>query len=223
LEYISAICCRESLREVEGMDQVIQIYPKLKSLSCQVGNLSYKDVFYNPRVGINIILRSLVLEDFPDEHLSFSQERLQWMSCQTIETEGILRFVRTKIGQYWIFLDYNIFDIPKGDPPFILVGRHIEGVLSSVLDLEKQPYHLEVRDTHLQCHTPEVKKKHVWSMDILESSTLDSQNRLEHEGFTIEGSQIPCSHHKFQDLSNPNTNDLYKIYILFIFHVHANF
>jgi hypothetical protein len=41
-----------------------------------------------------------------------------------------------------------------------------------------QPYHLDVRDTHLQCHRPEVKKEHVWSMDILEAATLDSQNRL---------------------------------------------
>jgi hypothetical protein len=71
-----------------------------------------------------------------------------------------------------------MFDIPKGDPPFILIGRPIEGALRSVLDHEMQPYHLDVRDTHLQCHRPEVKKEHVWSMDILEAATLDSQNRL---------------------------------------------
>ena len=140
-----------------------------------------------------------------------------------METEGILRVIRTKIGEYEIFLDYHIFDIPKGDPPFILIGRPIEGVLSSVLDHEKQPYHLEVRDTHLQCHRPEVKKEHVWSMDILEVSTLDSQNRLEHEGFTLEGSQIPCSHQKFPELSSPITNDLCETYNLLIFLVHANF
>jgi hypothetical protein len=53
------------------MDQVIQLYPELKLLSCQVGNLSYQDVFYNTRVGINIIPKSLVLEAFPDKPLSF--------------------------------------------------------------------------------------------------------------------------------------------------------
>jgi hypothetical protein len=223
LEYISAICRREWLREAEGMDQVIQLYSELKSLSCQVGNLSYQEVFYDPRVDINIIPESLVLEAFLDEPLSFYQKRLQWISGQTIETEGILRVVQTKIGEYRIFLDYHIFDIPKGDPPFILIGRPIEGVLSSVLDHEKQPYHLEVRDTHLQCHRPEVKKEHVWSMDILEALTLDSQNRLEHEGFTLEGSQIPCSHQKFPELSSPITNDLYETYKLLIFLVHDNF
>jgi hypothetical protein len=57
---------------------------------------------------------------------------------------GNLRVAQTKIGEYGIFLDYHIFDIPKGDLPFILIARHIEGVLSSVLDHEKQPYHLEV-------------------------------------------------------------------------------
>jgi hypothetical protein len=201
LEYISAISSREWLREIEGMDQLIQLYPELKALSCQVGNLSYQDEVYDPRVDLNIIPKSLVLEVFPDEPLSFSQKRLQWISSQTIETEGILRVVQTKIGESGIFLHYHIFDIPKGDPPFILVGRPIEEVLSSVLYHENQLYHLEVRATHLQSHRPEVKKEHVWSMDILEVSTLDSQNRLEHEGFPLEGSQIPCSHQKFPELS----------------------
>jgi hypothetical protein len=76
LEYISAINSREWLREEEGMDQVIKLYPELKSLSCQVGNLSYQDVFYDPRVDIIIIPKSLVLEAFPNEPLSFSQKRL---------------------------------------------------------------------------------------------------------------------------------------------------
>jgi hypothetical protein len=57
-----------------------------------------------------------------------------------------------------------------------------------VLDHEKPPYHLEVRDTHLHYHIPEVEKENVWSMDIFEALTLDSQNKLEHEGFTLEGS-----------------------------------
>jgi hypothetical protein len=59
-----------------------------------------------------------------------------------------------------------------------------------------------------------VKREHVWSMDILEAWTLDSQNRLEHEGFTLKGSQIPCSHQKFPELSSPITNDLYRTYNL---------
>jgi hypothetical protein len=140
-----------------------------------------------------------------------------------MEMEGILRVIQTKIGEYGIFLDYHIFDVPKGDPPFILIGRPIEGVLSSVLDHEKQPYHLEVRDTNIQYHKPEVKREHVWSMDTLEASTLDSQNRLEHEGFVLEGSQIPCSHQKLPELSSLITNDLYETYNVFIFLVHANF
>jgi hypothetical protein len=60
-------------------------------------------------------------------------------------------------------------------------------------------------------------------MDILEASALDSQNRLEHEGFTLEGSQIPCSQQKFPELSSPITNDLYESYNILIFLVHANF
>ena len=77
LEYMSAISSREWLREAEGMDQVIQLYLELKLLSCQVGNLYYQDVIYDPRVRINIIPKSLVLEAFPNKPLSFSQKRLQ--------------------------------------------------------------------------------------------------------------------------------------------------
>jgi hypothetical protein len=132
------------LREIEVMDQVIQLYPELKLLSCQVENLSYQDVFYDPRFGIHIFPKSQVLEAFPDEPLSFSQKRVRYILGQTIETEGILRVVQTKIGEYGIFLDYHIFDIPKENLPFFLIRRPIEGVLSSVLHHEKQPYHLEV-------------------------------------------------------------------------------
>jgi hypothetical protein len=84
-------------------------------------------VFYDPRVCINIIPRSLVLEAFPDEPRSFSQKRLQWISGQTIETEGIVRVVQTNIGDYGIFIDYHIFDIPKGDPPIILIEDQLKG------------------------------------------------------------------------------------------------
>jgi hypothetical protein len=42
LECVSAISSREWLREIEVMDQVIQLYPKLKLRSCQVGSLSYQ-------------------------------------------------------------------------------------------------------------------------------------------------------------------------------------
>jgi hypothetical protein len=127
LEYVSAISSREWLREIEVMDQVILLYPELKLFSCQVGSLSYQDVFYDPRIGINIIPKSLVLEALPDEPLSFSQKRLRWISGQTIETEGILRVIQTKIGEYGIFLDYHIFDIPKGDPPFISSEDPLKG------------------------------------------------------------------------------------------------
>jgi hypothetical protein len=72
LEYVFAISSREWLREKEVMDQVIQLYPELKLLLCQVGNLSYQDVFYDPRVDINIIPKSLVLEAFPNRPLSFT-------------------------------------------------------------------------------------------------------------------------------------------------------
>jgi hypothetical protein len=59
-------------------------------------------------------------------------------------------------------------------------------------------------------------------MVILEELTLDSQNRLEHQGFTLEGSQIPFSHEKFPELSSPITNDLYETYNILIFRVHDN-
>jgi hypothetical protein len=60
-------------------------------------------------------------------------------------------------------------------------------------------------------------------MDILDASTLNSKNRLEHEGFILEGSQIPCSHQNLPELSSVITNDLYETYNIIIFLVHDNF
>jgi hypothetical protein len=60
-------------------------------------------------------------------------------------------------------------------------------------------------------------------MDIPEASTLDSQNKLGHEGFTLERSQIPCSQQKFPELLSLITNDLYETYNLLVFLVRANF
>jgi hypothetical protein len=65
LEYVSAISSQKWIRKTEVMDQVLKLYPELKLLSCQIGNLPYQDVFYDPRVGINIFPKSLVLEASP--------------------------------------------------------------------------------------------------------------------------------------------------------------
>jgi hypothetical protein len=90
-------------------------------------------VIYDPRVGINIIPKSLVIESFPKQPLSFSQKCLKWNSGKILETGEILRVISTEIGEYGIFLDFHVFDIPKVDPHFILIGRPIEEVINNVL------------------------------------------------------------------------------------------
>ena len=69
LAHISIVMSREWLKEAESKDQVVQLYPELGLLQCQVGGIAYQDVIYDPRVKINIIPKSLVLEVFPKEPL----------------------------------------------------------------------------------------------------------------------------------------------------------
>jgi hypothetical protein len=57
----------EWLREAESNDQVVQLYLELKVLQCQVGGISYQDVIFDPRVGINIISKSLVIDSLLKE------------------------------------------------------------------------------------------------------------------------------------------------------------
>ena len=102
-------------------------------------------MIYDPRVGINIISKSLVIDYFLEESFSFSQKRLKWFTGKILETEGILRVINTKIGEWGIFLDFYIFDIPQDDPPFILIGRPIERFINSVFAQgEDHLYRLDV-------------------------------------------------------------------------------
>lgn len=148
LAHISAVTIQDWLKEAESNDEIVQLYPELHLLQCQVR--------------INVTSKSLAIEAFPNESLSFSQKHLNWISSKTIKVEGILRVIRTKIGEHEIFLDFHVFDIPKVYPPFILIGRPIEGVINSVLAQDDaRLYHLDVRGTSLECHGQEVIDEYV--------------------------------------------------------------
>lgn len=160
----------------------------------------HHDVLYDPWVRINIIPMSLVLESFPKEPHSVSQNCIKWMSGQVMETKGILGVIDINIGECKIFLDFHIFYIPKADPPFILIRRPIEGVINSVLTQDEgRLYHVEVRHTTLECHRQIMIDVHVWSTDIPEALTQEPEKGglvNEHKSFIWEETQNTCSSEK---------------------------
>ena len=48
-----------------------------------------------------------------------------------LKCEGVLRVIPTTLGDTQVFLDFHVFDIPKGSPPLIVVGIPIATLTSS--------------------------------------------------------------------------------------------
>ena len=51
----------------------------------------------------------------PKELMSFSRKHLKWIDGQMMESKKISPVMFLKMGHNKIFLDFHIFDIPKGD------------------------------------------------------------------------------------------------------------
>ena len=49
------------------------------------------------------------------EPLTFSRKHLKWIDGQIVESKGIFHAMSLKMGRNKVFLDFHIFDIPKGE------------------------------------------------------------------------------------------------------------
>ena len=79
----------------------------------------------------------------------------------------------------------------------------------------KIPILMEDKDgnPHVECHRQEMIDEYVWSMDILEGSTLESKKEDhvdEHQSYILEESQDLRFHEKSRELIFPSTNCTYK-------------
>ena len=74
---------------------------------------------------MNVMSKTLANHIASEEPLTFSRKHLKWIDGQIVESQGILRVVPVKMGTNKVFLDFHVFDIPKGEE-FVLIGRPIE-------------------------------------------------------------------------------------------------
>ena len=64
-----------------------------------------------------------------EEPLTFSRKHLKWIDGQIVGSQRILRVVPMKMSTNKVFLDFHIFDIPKGEE-FVLIGRPLEPLVN---------------------------------------------------------------------------------------------
>jgi hypothetical protein len=120
---------KEWTEEVESSDSIIQIYRDFRTLLCTIGDTTPQEVFYNPKVGVNVMTKTLANYVAPEEPLTFSRKHLKWIDGQTMESKGILRVMSVKMGHNKIFLDFHIFDVPEGEK-IITIGQPIEPLVN---------------------------------------------------------------------------------------------
>jgi hypothetical protein len=109
------------IEEAESSSSIIQIYCDFRILLFTIGDAAPQEVFYDPKVGVNAMSKTMAEHIAPEKPLTFSHKHLKWIDDQIVESKGILRLMSLKMGCNKIFLDFHIFDIPEGEE-FILIG-----------------------------------------------------------------------------------------------------
>jgi hypothetical protein len=124
IEGLTAIMNKEWIEEEESSNSIIQIYYYFKILLCTIGDAAPQEVFYDPKVRVNVMSKTMVEHIAPEEPMTFSCKHLKWIDSHIMESKGILRIMSLKMGHNKIFLDFHIFDIPEGEE-FVLIGQPI--------------------------------------------------------------------------------------------------
>ena len=129
IEGLSAIISKEWTEEAEASSSIIQIYCRPRILLCSIADAVPQETFYDPRVGVNVMSKTLTNHIALEEPLTFSRKHLKWIDGQIEESQGILRVVPVKMSTNKVYLDFHVFDIPEGEE-FILIERLIEPLVN---------------------------------------------------------------------------------------------
>ena len=129
IEGLSMIISKEWTEEAEASSSIIQIYHRPRILLCSIGDAVPQETFYNPKVGVNVMSKTLANHIAPKEPLTSSRKHLKWIDGQIVESQGILRVVPMKMSTNKVFLDFHVFDIPEGEE-FVLIGQPIEPLVN---------------------------------------------------------------------------------------------
>ena len=114
---------------MEASSSVIQICCKPRVLLCTIGDAEPQETFYDPKVGVNVMSKTLADHVSTEEPLTFSRKHLKWIDGQIVESKGIHHAMSLKMGRNKVFLDFHIFDIPEGEES-VLVRQPIETLVN---------------------------------------------------------------------------------------------
>ena len=81
---------REWTEEAESYGSIIQIYHNPRILSCAIGDAFLQEIFYDPKVRVNVMSRTLANHISPEQPLTLSRKHLKWIDGQIMESRGIL-------------------------------------------------------------------------------------------------------------------------------------
>ena len=79
IEGLSAIMSREWIEEAESCGSIVQIYRNPRLLFCAIGDAYPQEAFYGPKVGVNVMSRTLADHISPEKPLTFSRKDLKWI------------------------------------------------------------------------------------------------------------------------------------------------
>jgi hypothetical protein len=120
---------KEWTEEAESSSSIIQIYCDFRILLHTIGDAKPQEAFYDLKVRVNVMSKTMADHIAPEEPLTFSHKHLKWINGQVVESKGILHVMSLKMGHNKVFLDFHIFDIPEGEE-FILIGQPIEPLVN---------------------------------------------------------------------------------------------
>ena len=121
IEGLSAIISKEWTEEAEASSIIIQIYHRPRIFLNSIGDAVPQETFYDPRVGVNVMSKTLVDHIASEAPLTLSRKHLKWIDGQIVGSQRILRVVPMKMSTNKVYLDFHVFDIPEGEE-FVLIG-----------------------------------------------------------------------------------------------------
>jgi hypothetical protein len=129
IEGLSAIMSKEWTEEVESSGSVRQICRHPRILLCSIGDAIPEEIFYDPKVRVNVMYKTLAEQVSPEEPLIFCCKHLKWIDGHIVKSQGILRVVPMKMGTIKVFFDFHVFDIPEGEE-FVMIGWPVEPLVN---------------------------------------------------------------------------------------------
>ena len=90
IEGLSTIISKEWTEEAEASSSVIQIYRRPRILLYSIGDVVSQETFYDPKVKVNVMSKTLADHITSEEPLTFSRKHLKWIDGQIVGSQGIL-------------------------------------------------------------------------------------------------------------------------------------